>query len=97
MNWDELREMGASGVVDVQSHTFYHHQVWVDSVVIDFMKPGQWLPFVRRDDELAPGGEPMPAPAVWEQNRPPAAPCTWATSWAKRLYSKNFRSKAIIS
>jgi len=64
VTWDELREMSASGGIDVESHTYDHHRVWIDSEVIGFVTPdGEW-PGVRWDDERAPSGYPRP-PLGW--------------------------------
>ncbi len=51
-NWRELQEMHESGVIDVQSHSVFHHSVPVSSRVIDFVRPGLDLCFLRSD--LAP-------------------------------------------
>jgi hypothetical protein len=39
MNWHEIRAMHASGVIDLQSHTRFHHRVPVDSSVAGFLSP----------------------------------------------------------
>jgi peptidoglycan/xylan/chitin deacetylase (PgdA/CDA1 family) len=41
MNWHEIRAMHASGVIDLQSHTRFHHRVPVDSSVAGFLSPRQ--------------------------------------------------------
>jgi hypothetical protein len=39
-NWKEIKEMHDSGVVDIQSHSMYHHTIWISPQVVDFMRPG---------------------------------------------------------
>jgi hypothetical protein len=38
-SWQEIREMHASGVIDFQSHTVYHHLVCVAPQLVDFIHP----------------------------------------------------------
>ncbi len=51
-NWDEIREMHDSGVVDIQSHSLYHHSIPISCRVVDFVRPAQTLSFL--DSDLAP-------------------------------------------
>lgn len=37
--WDEIKEMHQSGVIDFQSHSMYHNQIFVSSVIDDFFYP----------------------------------------------------------
>ncbi len=39
MNWHEIRALHASGVIDLQSHTRFHHRVPVASAVEGFLSP----------------------------------------------------------
>jgi hypothetical protein len=39
-SWQEIQEMHASGVIDFQSHTLYHHLVSVSPHLVDFIHPG---------------------------------------------------------
>jgi hypothetical protein len=36
-SWAELRAMSASGLVDIQSHSLYHREVFVSSRIVDFV------------------------------------------------------------
>ena len=45
MSWDEILAAERSGVLDVQSHTFFHRQVPVGPEVEDFVHPGLDSPF----------------------------------------------------
>ena len=38
-NWNEIKEMHESGVVDFQSHSMYHASVFTDNKLIDFINP----------------------------------------------------------
>jgi hypothetical protein len=40
VSWRELRDMHASGVVDVQSHTESHSRIFTSAIVEDFVQPG---------------------------------------------------------
>ncbi len=51
-NWDEIREMHESGVVDIQSHSMHHHSISISSRVVDFARPAQTFSFL--DSDLAP-------------------------------------------
>lgn len=52
VTWQQVEKMHASGVLDIQSHTFSHGRIPVSSRVIDFYHPGmkgKWdahLPFI---------------------------------------------------
>ena len=66
--WDELRELDASGLVDLQAHSFRHAQIPADPAVTGFLRPGArfhphdipWVDtpggprFLSRDDLGAP-------------------------------------------
>lgn len=41
--WSEIRTMHESGIFDFQSHTSYHHTVYTDNQLIDFVNP-QFFP-----------------------------------------------------
>jgi hypothetical protein len=38
-SWEEIRSMHASGVIDFQSHTMYHHRICVSPRLVDFIHP----------------------------------------------------------
>jgi hypothetical protein len=38
-NWNEIREMHESGVIDFQSHSMYHHSISSSNQVVDFVSP----------------------------------------------------------
>lgn len=38
-SWDELRQMQASGAVDIQSHSLHHARVAVSDRIVDFLAP----------------------------------------------------------
>jgi len=63
--WDELKEMHASGVVDIQSHSLNHVRVHVSSRLVDFLHPG-FNPYFY-------GNVNIPA-AVDDTAEPPARP-----------------------
>lgn len=64
--WEQLREMHASGLVDVQSHTLHHNRIAVSPRVLDFVRPDDEthvfadppLPTFRTGE----GGERLPRP-----------------------------------
>jgi peptidoglycan/xylan/chitin deacetylase (PgdA/CDA1 family) len=41
ISWAEAAAMHRDGVIDVQSHTIYHHHVFTGPEVIDFCRPGR--------------------------------------------------------
>lgn len=47
-SWDELAEMRASGLIDVQSHSLFHHSIFVSSRIVGFVSPG-WRPSFLND------------------------------------------------
>lgn len=51
-DWRQLREMHDSGVVDIQSHSMYHHSIAVSPRIIDYARPGLAASFL--DSDLAP-------------------------------------------
>jgi hypothetical protein len=51
-HWSELLEMHQSGLVDIQSHSMYHHSIPASARVIDFAKPSSPLTFL--ESRLAP-------------------------------------------
>ena len=48
-DWSEIQEMHQSGVVDFQSHSMYHHSIYVSSKVVDFIKPVTCFKFPKDD------------------------------------------------
>jgi hypothetical protein len=50
--WKEIQEMHESGVLDIQSHSMYHHSIPISDRVIDFIRPNMDLSFLTSD--LAP-------------------------------------------
>ena len=50
--WDAIVEMHASGVLDFQSHSMYHHSISTSTRVVDFMRPDVKFSFLESD--LAP-------------------------------------------
>ena len=55
VTWAELASLHASGVVDVQSHTFSHSRVFTSSEVEDFVQPGYAAtPLLNRPQRSAP-------------------------------------------
>ncbi|MDX9979160.1 MAG: polysaccharide deacetylase family protein [Lentisphaeria bacterium] len=55
--WAHIREMHASGVVDFQSHSMFHHSIATSAQVIDFVRPGRGGSFLESD--FAPLGLPV--------------------------------------
>jgi Polysaccharide deacetylase len=51
-SWLQIREMHASGVIDMQSHSLYHHSISISPTVVDFTRPGLSTSFLHSD--LAP-------------------------------------------
>jgi peptidoglycan/xylan/chitin deacetylase (PgdA/CDA1 family) len=51
-NWQEIREMHNSGVLDIQSHSMYHHSIATSHKLIDFVRPSLKCSFLESD--LAP-------------------------------------------
>lgn len=51
-NWLQIREMYESGVIDVQSHSLYHHSIAISPRLLDFTRPGLSTSFLQSD--LAP-------------------------------------------
>ncbi len=52
-SWSQIQEMHSSGIIDFQSHTLYHHKVFTNSRIIDFIRPGQETPIY---DLVIPNG-----------------------------------------
>lgn len=50
--WQEVREMHESGILDIQSHSMYHHSIATSDKLIDFVRPGLKSSFLESD--LAP-------------------------------------------
>ncbi|MCA9422558.1 MAG: polysaccharide deacetylase family protein, partial [Nitrospira sp.] len=50
--WRQIREMYESGVIDVQSHSLYHHSIAISPTIVDFTRPGFSTSFLESD--LAP-------------------------------------------
>lgn len=38
-SWQEIKEMHLSGVIDFQSHTLYHHRIFISPQLVDFFHP----------------------------------------------------------
>jgi Polysaccharide deacetylase len=51
-NWQEVREMHESEVLDIQSHSMYHHSIAISDRLMDFVRPGLKCSFLEAD--LAP-------------------------------------------
>jgi hypothetical protein len=51
-DWTELRQMHGDGVIDMQSHSMFHHSITVSPKVIDFARPQLPMSFLNSD--LAP-------------------------------------------
>ena len=47
--WPELREMEASGVADIQSHSYYHDRIFTGPELVDFYHPGFGASGLRLD------------------------------------------------
>jgi hypothetical protein len=55
VTWSELRALHASGVVDVQSHTYSHSMVFTASQIVDFIQPGYTgTPYLNRPQLTPP-------------------------------------------
>jgi peptidoglycan/xylan/chitin deacetylase (PgdA/CDA1 family) len=48
-SWQEIATMHKSGVIDFQSHTTYHHTIFVSDKIIDFINPS-FSPSIMHDD-----------------------------------------------
>jgi len=59
-SWQELREMDSAGVINVQSHTHSHNQIWVDPMVRTFMTPDYRCRYIWWDDGPTPPEQPDP-------------------------------------
>jgi peptidoglycan/xylan/chitin deacetylase (PgdA/CDA1 family) len=58
VTWSELVALHASGVVDVQSHTYSHSMIFTDPQIVDFVQPGYAsTPYLNRPQR-------SPAPAL---------------------------------
>jgi FkbM family methyltransferase len=51
-SWQHIREMHESGLIDIQSHSMYHHSVAISPRVLDFFRPGLSTSFL--DSDLSP-------------------------------------------
>ena len=51
-NWQEIQKMDESGVLDIQSHSMYHHSIATSDRLIDFVRPNLKCSFLESD--LAP-------------------------------------------
>jgi hypothetical protein len=56
-NWDEIREMHESGIIDIQSHSMYHHSISISDRVLDFVRPrmnhkifDDFMPFLQEEN-----------------------------------------------
>lgn len=52
LTWEELKEMEASGLIDIQSHTLTHARYFASPVIRDFNSgfPAWWFPFATCGD-----------------------------------------------
>ena len=48
-NWPQIREMNRTGVIDIQSHSMFHHSIPISSCVVDFVRPGLNFSFLNGD------------------------------------------------
>jgi Polysaccharide deacetylase len=55
MSWIEIEEAAATGIVDFQAHTLYHHQVPVTERIIDYVNP--YMRSAPFDIPIEPGQE----------------------------------------
>jgi len=57
LNWNEMRAMEASGVIDIQSHASTHTWYFKNSNIVDFWSPGSndhpWMAWNARPDRKA--------------------------------------------
>ncbi len=44
-SWNEIKEMYFSGFVNIESHTLFHKEVFINTSVVDFIEPG--TPFLK--------------------------------------------------
>lgn len=51
-SWLQIRQMHSSGVIDIQSHSLYHHSIAISTRIVDFTRPGISTSFLESD--LAP-------------------------------------------
>lgn len=63
-NWQQIREMHESGVIDVQSHSMYHHSIATSCAVADFSHPRLATSFLESD--LSPLGAQVPGEGGYE-------------------------------
>jgi peptidoglycan/xylan/chitin deacetylase (PgdA/CDA1 family) len=57
VTWPELRELHASGLVDVQSHTYSHSRIFISSTLSGFVTPDyQTTPLLNRPQIMPPPG-----------------------------------------
>jgi peptidoglycan/xylan/chitin deacetylase (PgdA/CDA1 family) len=47
LNWEEIRQIHHSGVIDFQSHTSFHHSVFVSDKIVDFLNPSMNINFLQ--------------------------------------------------
>ncbi|TVQ99142.1 MAG: hypothetical protein EA399_08735 [Desulfovibrionales bacterium] len=69
LTWQEVREMQASGYVDMQSHTMDHERIFTGPQLLDFLQPGQYDDDLRLDmpTVLDDYGKPLQS---WEPGTP---------------------------
>ena len=65
-NWREIQKMHESGVLDIQSHSMYHHSVAISNRLIDFVRPRLKCSFLESD--LSP----LTCPGRGDQSLKPA-------------------------
>ncbi len=51
-SWKEIEEMHNSGILDIQSHSMYHHSIAISKRLVEFVRPNLRLSFL--DSDLAP-------------------------------------------
>lgn len=48
-NWQEIKYMHESGVIDFQSHTSFHHSIFINPTIVDFVNPDLKPSFLLSD------------------------------------------------
>ena len=47
LNWNEIRAMHRSGMIDFQSHTSWHNSVYVSGRIVEFANPSFNISFLK--------------------------------------------------
>jgi hypothetical protein len=75
MDWNQIRALATTSVLDFQSHTLYHHRVFTGPRIIDFVRPDLQLPIydipvpAGYETELHTGGiEPLLGMPIYESD-----------------------------